>query len=234
MAMKPIPTNKRYRLVIEAIQKYIIEQGLRPGDRLPTENELAEALQVGRSSIREAVKGLEVLGVIETKAGEGMFVRSFNCDPILENLPYSMLFDRDDLEEILDIRISLELFNLKKVITNISEEQLKNLKSTIDIMKKASETEDIRAFVEADEKFHRTMFLPVGNKLLIKLLNIFWSLLENARDFNDLADPDLEAGYNKHLKIYNALASKDYDLLYKLTEDHYIASKLHIGSRKKD
>lgn len=232
MVMKPIPTNKRYRLVIEAIRKYIIDQRLRPGDRLPTESELAEALQVGRSSIREAIKSLEVLGVIETRAGEGMFVRSFNYDSILENLPYSILFDRDDLEEILDIRISLELSNLKKVIENITEDNLKQIKNNLDKMREAVIHQDVRKYVEADEEFHRLLFLPVGNKLLIKLLDIFWGLLKNAKDFSDLAEPDLEAGYNRHLKIYNALLSKDYELLYKLTKDHYKFSEARIGSKK--
>lgn len=233
MGMKPVVTNKRYQLIIKAIQNYIIEQGLRPGDKLPTENELADALQTGRSSIREAVKALEVLGVIETKPGEGMFVRSFNCDPIIENLPYSMLFDRDDLEEILDIRISLELSNLQRVINNINEEHLNNIKACLDQMKRALETKDIRLFVDADEQFHQFLFIPVGNKLLLKLLNIFWSLLSNAKDFKELADPDLEAGYHKHLKIYEALATQDYELLYQRTKEHYRSTEERISKIQK-
>jgi len=140
-----------------------------------------------------------------------------------------MLFDRDDLEEILDIPISLELFNLQRVINNITEEHLNNMKASLDQMKAALKTKDIRLFVEADEQFHQSLFLPVGNKLLLKLLNIFWSLLANAKDFNDLADPDLEAGYHKHLKIYEALASKDYELLYQRTNEHYKSTEERIS-----
>jgi len=233
VAMKPIQTSKRYRLVVKAIQDYIIKQELRPGNRLPTENGLVKALQVGRSSIREAVKSLEVLGVIETKAGEGMFVRSFNYDPILENLPYNMLFSRDDLYEILEIRISLELANLKSVLKNITEENRKKIKSNLDIMKQAVENKDKRDFVKADEKFHSLLFLPIGNKLLIKLLDIFWRLLKNAKDFNNLAEDDLESSYKRHLNIYNALIAGGYDRLYEVMKEHYKFSEGRIGDSYK-
>lgn len=230
--MKAIKTSKRYKLVIRAIQNYIIDNNLEAGDRLPTENELAEKLQVGRSSVREAVKSLEVLGVIETKAGEGMFVRSFNFLPILENLPYSMMFDRDDLSEVLEIRITLELSNLKKVIDNIDAEHLKKIELVVEKMKKSRESNDIVAFVEADERFHKLLFQPVNNELLKKLLGIFWTLLENAKDFSKLADPNLQAGYKKHKAIYQALAEKDHDKLYKLLEKHYEVSKKNIAANQ--
>lgn len=230
--MKAIKTNKRYKLVIQAIQNYIIENKLEAGDRLPTENELAEKLQVGRSSVREAVKSLEVLGVIETKAGEGMFVKSFNFIPILENLPYSMMFDRDDLSEVLEVRITLELANLKKVIENIEEPHLKKIEKEVEKMKKARKSHDLVAFVEADARFHQLLFEPTNNQLLKKLLLIFWKLLENAQDFSRLADPDLEAGYKKHLALYQALAEKNHDKLYKLMKKHYQATKKHIAAKE--
>lgn len=230
--MKAIKTSKRYKLVIQAIQNYIIDNDMEPGDRLPTENELAKKLQVGRSSVREAVKSLEVLGVIETKAGEGMFVRSFNCDPILENLPYSMMFDRNDLSEVLEIRITLELANLKNIIDNLDQKHLKKIELVVEKMKAARKNNDIVSFVEADEKFHQLLIEPINNHLLKKLLGIFWSLLENANDFARLADPDLQAGYKKHLAIYEALAEKNHEKLYDLMEKHYEASKKHIAANQ--
>lgn len=230
--MKAIKTSKRYKLVIQEIQNYIIENNLKPGDKLPTEKKLAKKLQVGRSSVREAVKSLEVLGIIETKAGEGMFVKSFNFIPILENLPYSMMFDRDDLSEVLEIRITLELASLKKVIENIDEEHLQKIESVVEEMKVSRNNNDISRFVEADEAFHQFLFQPVNNDLLKKLLRIFWTLLENAKDFSKLADPNLQAGYKKHKAIYEALSAKNYDKLYSLMEKHYEASKSHIEAHQ--
>jgi DNA-binding FadR family transcriptional regulator len=229
MAMKPISISKRYRLVIEAIQNYIIDHGLQPGDRLPTENELAIALQVGRSSIREAVKSLEVLGVIETRVGEGMFVRSFNCDSILDNLPYSMLFDRDDLEEILDIRIALELYHIDKAVMNMSEENLNSIKNVLKEMNKAVKEQNKHKFVEADKKFHSLLYAPINNNLLIKLITIFWDLLANAEDFNKISEPNIDLSYKRHLNIYKAIESKKCYLLTELLTEHFEITRRRIN-----
>jgi DNA-binding FadR family transcriptional regulator len=99
-------------------------------------------------------------------------------------------------------------------------------------MKKSRESNDIVAFVEADERFHKLLFQPVNNELLKKLLGIFWTLLENAKDFSKLADPNLQAGYKKHKAIYQALAEKDHDKLYKLLEKHYEVSKKNIAANQ--
>ncbi|NPV54465.1 MAG: FadR family transcriptional regulator [Firmicutes bacterium] len=231
--MKPIPSAKRFRLVMQAIQDFIIEKELQPGDRLPTEMELSTALQVSRPSVREALKSLEVLGVIEIKAGDGMFVRSFSYDPIIEHLPYNMMFDRDDLDEVMDIRVTLELGYIAKAVEQITEKDLKQLGSLLSDMEQAVKDADMRAYVKADGEFHRVLYEPVGNNLLLKLLDIFWKLLQNAHDFAELADPDLEQSYDRHRKIYNAVANRDSKKAYMLLRDHFRFTQEHIyGSNR--
>jgi len=227
--MKVISKNKSYQLITKAIKNYIIDQGLSPGDRLPSENKLKEILQVGRSSIREAVKSLEITGVIETKAGKGMFVRSFNFDSILENLPYSMLFDRNDLENILDIRMSLELYYIEKALLNISEENLHNLKLALEEMNRAAKKLNQYMFIKADKKFHRLLYVPIKNNILIKILEIFWNLLAKAKDFNRLVDPNLTLSYKRHFNIYKAIESKDCHLVTKLLIKHYEVTRKRIN-----
>jgi len=227
--MEAIPKNKRYQLIIKAIRDYIIDQGLSPGDRLPTENKLTEILQVGRSSIREAVKSLETTGVIETKAGGGMFVRSFNFDSVLENLAYNMLFDRDDLEDILDIRISLELYHIEKAVLDMSEKNLNNLKLALEEMNRGVKKQNRYMFVKADKKFHSLLYLPIKNNTLIKILEIFWDLLAKAGDFNKLADPNLTLSYKRHFNIYKAIKSKDCYLVNELLIKHFEISRKRIS-----
>ncbi|HZQ05535.1 MAG TPA: GntR family transcriptional regulator, partial [Anaerolineae bacterium] len=81
-----------YQTVQEEIKNYIIENELRAGDPLPTEGELARQLDISRNSVREAVKSLEALGILEARSGSGLFVRNFNFDSILDNLPYGIMF----------------------------------------------------------------------------------------------------------------------------------------------
>ena len=66
--------------------------------------------------------------------------------------------------------------------------------------------------------------------LLLKLLNVFWNLLENAKDFTDLAEHDLAGSYNRHKNIFNALQESDYEHLYELIEDHYKFTKERVSN----
>jgi len=220
MPMEPIFTEKRYRLVIRAIKKYILDNDLSPGDKLPSENDLADSLKVGRSSVREAVKSMEVLGVLESKAGEGIFVRSFTFDTIMENLPYRILFNEDDLAEIAEIRKALELYYLQK-LDEISDERIKKLEKTLKEMEKAFNNRDQMAYANADEKFHRILLEPIKNNLLKELISIFWKTLRKAEQFTDISGDNFEKNYRRHENIFNALKERNFDKLYDLVEIHY-------------
>lgn len=220
--------QKRYKLVIESLKNYIISERLEPGDKLPSEKELSEMLGVGRTSIREATKALEVLGILEIKAGNGMFVRNFNYDYILNNLTYTIKFERKDLKEVLDIRINLELSYIRKAVENITENEIKCLKQKMKKMKQASDNKNVRPFVIADKEFHKIIFSTINNKLLIDLLTTFWNLLESSEDFEELADENLLSGYKRHLKIFRAIKDKNADEARKLLEEHYSYTRERI------
>ncbi|MFA5851690.1 MAG: GntR family transcriptional regulator, partial [Spirochaetales bacterium] len=95
-------------LVKENLKLYFIKNGLKSGDSIPTEHELAARLNVSRTAVREALKSLEALGIIEVRPGIGRFLKPFNFDAILENLSYGIDMDSNDFADILDVRISLE------------------------------------------------------------------------------------------------------------------------------
>src|SRR5262245_22019481 len=77
----------------EEIKSYIVDHQLKPGDSLPSESELARQLDISRNSVREAVKSLEVLGIVESRPGSGIFVKAFSFDSIINNLPYGFMLD---------------------------------------------------------------------------------------------------------------------------------------------
>jgi len=221
MTLDKINSKKRYKLVIESLKNYIISEGLEPGDKLPSEKELSEMLGVGRTSIREATKALEVLGILEIKAGNGMFVRNFNYDFILDNLTYTVKFERKDLKEVLDIRINLELSYIRKAVDNISDKEVKLLTEKVKQMKQASFNNNVRPFVIADKEFHKILFSTVDNKLLTDLLNTFWNLLERSEDFEELTDKNLSSGYKRHNKILKAIKDENADEAKRLLDEHY-------------
>jgi len=218
--MKPISSHKRYQLVINAIKEYILENNLKPGDKLPSEKELAKSLEVGRSSVREALKSLEVLGVLNSKIGEGNFVKSFSINSIVENLPYKILFQDDDLNEIMEVRMALEIFHLRKNL-KFSEEKLTDMKNILNEMEQAIEKKDKIGYVKADKKFHNLLLEPVENKFLLDLISVFWDIIISAEKFADKVGTKFENSLQRHKKIYNAIKENNTKKLYSLLENHY-------------
>ncbi len=106
--MRVLRTPALSRAIQDQIKQYITERRLRPGDALPPETQLAADLGVSRGSVREAIKALESLGIVEVRHGNGIFVREFNFDSVLELLSYGLVFDRSKITEILQIRKWLE------------------------------------------------------------------------------------------------------------------------------
>ena len=97
-----------YRQAQTAIKHYIEEHHLQPGDPLPSEGQLAKDMGMSRLSLREGVKTLEAVGILEARQGEGIYVKAFTFDSIFENLPYSFASDGQSLRDLLQVRTALE------------------------------------------------------------------------------------------------------------------------------
>jgi len=217
--LKFLKSDPRYTLIFNEIKNFIITNNLQPGDKLPTEKEFTEQLGVSRTGVREAVKSMEALGIIEARAGQGMFVRSFNFDAILQNLSYSILFDRDDLASVLEVRKALECSFIREVIQKISQKEIEKLKRLLVKMK--AKAEHGEHFAPEDSEFHQTIFKVVGNYLLLKLLYIFWKLLENARDETLIVEPDLVGSVARHRKVVEAIERKDVEAAQTSLFEHF-------------
>lgn len=195
------------RAVQERIKRYILEHDLRGGDALPPETHIARDLGVSRPLVREAVKGLESLGIVESRPGKGLYVRAFSLDPILDNLAYSLLFERDSIVELLQVREQLEIGLLPTAIAALSPGQLDLLRGLVERMREKGE-QGI-ALVEEDRFFHRTLSEAVGNHLLIKLLDVFWVVFSRSRDRAIRVDPAPGRTWRGHQRILDALVAGD-------------------------
>ncbi|MBD3308068.1 GntR family transcriptional regulator, partial [candidate division KSB3 bacterium] len=105
MELRSLKSQDLQHVVQEQLKSYILHSGLKSGDLLPTEKNLAEKFGISRTAIREALRGLETLGIIEVRHGVGRFLREFNFEAILNNLPYSLEVDIKNFREVLEIRL---------------------------------------------------------------------------------------------------------------------------------
>lgn len=197
-----------YKRVQQHIKQYIVANGLKPGDSLPPEGELANSLGVSRGSIREAIKALEALGVLEVRHGNGLFVRPFNLDAVLKNLSYSLDFEPSTISELFQIRKWLETAVMGDVVARIDDQAIAELQHVLEQWKTALPTGN---WTQHDRRFHRVLSSVVNNRMLTLFLDIFWEAFNNATDETIKAVPNAHTTWAEHERIVAALRARDVD-----------------------
>jgi len=158
--------QKMYYTVLEEIRNYIDQHQLTPGDKLPSERELSEKLETGRSSVREALRAMELLGLIETRQGEGTFLGTYNSFQTVELISSFVLRDTDTQNDLVLIKRILEKEAAKLAFYHITEKDINKLKNIVSQY--------------ADESHHRhvAFFNHLFNKTENLLLHRIWQLIE--------------------------------------------------------
>ena len=215
--------------VRDYVKQYIIENDLDAGAPLPTEGEIAQQLGVGRSSVREAIKALESLGIVEVRHGYGTFVREYNFDAILENLMFGIQFNVSTLQELLQIRTWLEAAALGDAVEKMTTEQLDKLDALMQVW--SQRVQDQKSVVDLDEQFHLSLFEALGNDSLMKLISVFWIACHTQRkgDGTVLHQPSSQrdiASLQEHQGILEAIRAKDAKLARDLLIDSNRQSSL--------
>jgi DNA-binding FadR family transcriptional regulator len=216
-----------HKAVQDYIKEYILENNLKPGDPLPPEGQLVEELGVGRSSVREAVKALQSLGIVEIRQGNGLFVRELNFDPMLETFLFGMQFNPHTLAELLQVRVWLETAVIGDIVDRIHEDELNKLEALLKTWE-----ERVRAgeeYSDLDESFHTTIYGVIGNETLMKLISVFWIVFVTLE--NEIThDPNPREVLNAHRSILEAIKARDSSLTRKRLVQHF--NSIRIRTQK--
>ncbi|MEA2583196.1 MAG: hypothetical protein QOF33_1281 [Thermomicrobiales bacterium] len=229
--MATLPTQRQApnRLIQERIKRFIIDEGYRPGDPLPPEAELARALGVSRAALREAIKALQPLGVIETRHGTGTFVGRFSMESLVHGLAFSIDLDRNirTVRELLELRETLETAFVAQVAAIRTDEQLAELGRFVAAMESRAARGEI--FPDEDRAFHEALYRPVDNVLLVKLLQAFWDIYYLVRDqfLGELYSPAITA--SDHRRILDALVDRDAAAAAAAMADHFLGIQSRLG-----
>jgi DNA-binding FadR family transcriptional regulator len=228
--MKPFDIPTMHVELQERFKEYILVNKLQPGDLLPTEAQLAEQLGVSRAAVREGLRSLESLGVIYSRRGEGRYVRGFNLDPILQNLRYSMLFDTEDLRQMIEVREQLEMGFVPAAIAAMDPATLVELHNLVDQMRQLALAE--KYFLDKDLEFHATIYRPLNNQVLAKLLEVFCTIYKNLRDQSLLTTKNAVGEVGNHEAILDAIEARDVALARRLIRDHFSGIKERISAAR--
>ena len=207
----------------DRIKEYILENRLAPGDPMPTEIELSQQLGVGRSRIREAIKTLSALDIVEVRHGYGTYVGRLSLTAMVTSLAFrGMLSTQDDrhvLSDLIDVRQMLETSLADTIIERLTPQAaLKMRRLTTTMHERAARGEE---FPAEDREFHLLLMQTTGNALAVQLTGAFWDVQAIAA--GSLGEVgDLAATAARHSDILDAIEKGDAGLLLQAIADHYV------------
>ncbi len=215
---KTIQQNKAPLQIIQQIRSAILKGELQPGNRLAAESELIRQFGVSKSTLREALRALECLGLVEIRKGVngGAFVAEVDTQVTIESLTNFLHFRSYSIHDITLIRRNLEPCAAQIAAKSMSDEDLKYLKRLIEDSKDALSKGNTKRLRTSEIQFHRTIANSTKNPILILILDFIESLLE---DLKRILKPDTEfskAVIESHELIYKALFNRDPEMAFRL------------------
>ena len=204
---------------ISQIKQLIMSGEISPGEKLPKESELAMKLGVSRSSLREAVRALTALGVLDARQGDGTYVTSLEPYLLLQGTRFVVeLLEKETLLELLMVRRLLEPGATALAAARISDFDLSRLRECLRRMDCASTQEEL---VEADDEFHSIIVNASGRPMLAALVKSFTSRTFRARIWRGLTDEEaVEQSRRAHNSIYRAIERRDPELAHAAATQH--------------
>jgi GntR family transcriptional regulator, transcriptional repressor for pyruvate dehydrogenase complex len=201
-----IRRNKVYEEVAQQIERLILKK-LRPGDKLPSERELAEMLKVSRSSIRDAIRGLELMGMVEPRQGAGTIVREISSDSLINPFANALKRRRESVSELLDFRKMLEPPLAARAATHVSADEISEMEEILQ-RQEAKQVQGESAVAE-DAEFHYSIALASGNSVVLKVLDILMDLLRDTRERSLQVEGRPQKSIAGHRRILAAIKRHD-------------------------
>ncbi|MGP3971073.1 FadR/GntR family transcriptional regulator [Streptomyces sp. 6N223] len=198
--------------VQERIKQLILLRRLAPGDALPTESELMRHFGVSRNSVREALKALQAVNIVDIRHGFGTFVGSLSLDSFVEGVVFRAAVrhrhGEPSLYELLEVREALESGLIGSVSGRVPEADLAALRELVETMKREAATEG-RVTAATDRAFHIALYRSLGNHLLSEVLDAFWAALHRVREELREVHQDPHVTHARHQDILTALEAGD-------------------------
>jgi GntR family transcriptional regulator, transcriptional repressor for pyruvate dehydrogenase complex len=202
----------------ESLRKLIERDGYQSGDKLPPEREMALVLGMGRPAIREAIKALSILGVIESRRGKGTFVKSASTMSLNWPEKMSEINPSFDMLQLLEVRKMLEPQAAALCATRGSLEQIGEMERHL--LAQEADPGSRQALARSDYLFHDVIIRSAGNAILGDLSRFLSPLLVRSRQITAFSAPDLTRMAREHRAIFEAIRRGQPDLASRAMKEH--------------
>lgn len=229
----PIATTRTTDQVVEQIRSAIGEGRFRHGERLPAERELAESFGVSRGVIREAIKILNGMGLIESRQGSGIFVQNDPVPVISQALTISLRREEQMIQHLFEIRIALETLAVKKATLHHTDADIARLRQFAPAPDATQPVPDLATAGLDDTNFHVTVANIAGNPYLQVLLQAIHSLVTTAFPVTEALREGMYSARVTHSSIVDAIVARDAATATSLMRQHLERSGIQAQATAK-
>lgn len=209
---------RRYEQVADQIRKLVSDGTLKPGDLLPPERELAAKLGVGRSSIRDAVRTLEVMGILEPRQGHGTVVRDLSTDALVVPLASVLTRKREMVQELLDVRRMIEPGLAARAAKNATGEEIAQMAAILE--RHEAKLRRGEQAVDEDDEFHYAIALAARNSVVLRVLDVLMDLLRESRSRSLQVPGRPRRSFDGHRRILRAIQRRDAEAAETAVKKH--------------
>ncbi|MBR5468582.1 MAG: FadR family transcriptional regulator [Firmicutes bacterium] len=223
--------EERYDVIVDQILNMIYEGDIKSGDKMYSENQMAKKLGVSRAHIREVYSALSIIGVLESRRGEGTFLKSAGNSAVFKILMLMLYDDSLSMKEMIELRKVIEVYIAEKAATNRTEKDIRDMRRCIQAMENCNDSKEMSAL---DTELHSLIGRSCGSNLLMNLSRIVSGLVMKIIEEHwqyIIGDKNVAAKQKKfeqHRDLVDAIANKKPYIAKVIAQEHleYVAESL--------
>lgn len=229
IGIEPIKSTRIYEEIVRQIKLMIGEGRLKSGDQLPPERDLAEKFVVSRTSVREALRALESLGLVEIRPGEGTFVREMSVEALIEPLALVMVSQREAIAELFEARRLLEPAIAALAAGRATPAEVQDMTRILE--EQAKEIAAGRTGLVQDAQLHAALASAAHNRTITRIVNAIMDLLTQSREESLNTPGRSERSHQNHRRILEAVGRRDEAGAAQAMREHLLAvEELVLGA----
>ena len=209
----------------------LFDKTLKKGDKVESDRVLAQKLGVGRSAVREALKVLDILGMIDIRPGQGTFISSDEANFFIVPLSWSLFLNSGDIDNILEVRNVLEKKAAELAAESVQMDALQHLRDIEQRIHQAFVERNYQAFLNGDIEFHLCLAECSGNQIIYGMIQIISNLMRHVSGTGMVEETQLQEIDEEHHLVYDAVLRHDARAAGQYMEEHLRKSMLRYNYR---